>query len=130
MTTHEERQRLAAMGNALRPDWPARSLYTLLTNDPALANRSYNELVCAAADCWSDPDTKTPKRLGEPGPWWIKHIAKSAKTLNANAIRRCPDCGGYHSPACECDPPENERSHGRGAAKAKAALHETKEAQR
>lgn len=124
MTTHEERQRVAAMGNALRPDWNIRSLYTLLTDEEVLVKRAYRELVKAAADCWTDPATKTPKRLIEPGPWWTAPTAGKSPRQTVNVTGRCDRCGGLHHPDDECDPPEHARSRGRGAQAAKQALRQ------
>lgn len=68
MPTTTELERLAAAANALRPDWPTRSVLTTLTRDHA--HRAYRDLAVALAWVAADPDTKTPARLAESGPWW------------------------------------------------------------
>lgn len=62
-----ELARLAAMGNALRPDWPAQSLKTFLH---AFAVNAYRDVAVALAWVAADPESQTPKRLSEAGPWW------------------------------------------------------------
>jgi len=72
MATRTELERLAAMGAALRPDWPYRSILTYLLCDHA--QRPYRDLAVAFAYIATDPLTQTPKRLSEPGPWWTTTI--------------------------------------------------------
>ena len=67
MPTENEIQRLAMAANALRPEWPVRSLVTLLTKHAA---RPYRDLAVALAWIATDAQTKTPARLAEAGPWW------------------------------------------------------------
>lgn len=124
MTSHAERQRLAAMAAALRPDWPVNSLYTLLTDDVVLVKRSYQDVALALAWVGTDPATKTPARLAQPGPWWAATTAASVKAPTSVAARRCGECGGFHTPLSPHDPPEQARSHGRGAELARQALTE------
>jgi len=64
----DELTRLAAMANALRPDWPAQSVRTYL--DTTHAHRAYRDIAVALAWIAADPTTQTPKRLEHPGPWW------------------------------------------------------------
>lgn len=120
MTTHVERQRLAAMANALRPDWPLNSLYTLLTDDEVLVKRSYRDVALALAWVGTDAATKTPARLSQPGPWWGATTA-TVKTPAPTAVGHCGKCGVMHTPQSPCSPPD-ERSHGRAAHLAREAL--------
>jgi hypothetical protein len=119
MTTHEERQRLAGMGNALRPDWPTASLYTHLTREHS--NRSYRDLAVALAWIATDPDTKTPARLAEPGPWWT-----ATRPVGTTVARHhlCPRCREPHPPteACTGQPRDaiDRDTPARAAAKAAA----------
>lgn len=62
-----ELARIAGMSNALHPDWPTQSILTLLH---PLAGRAYTDVAIAAAACFTDPATRTPRRLLEDGPWW------------------------------------------------------------
>jgi hypothetical protein len=64
-----EINRIAAMGNALRPDWPVSSLRTLLASDE-LRSKSRRDMAVALAWVACETDTKTPKRVVESGPWW------------------------------------------------------------
>ena len=73
------------MANAMRPDWPVSSLVTHLSNQHAA--RTYHELAVALAWICTDPQTKTPARLAENGPWWA---ATRATTSNDGARQRCP----------------------------------------
>jgi hypothetical protein len=116
-TTHDERQRLAAMANALRPDWQASSLYTHLTREHA--PRGYRDLAVALAWIACDPDTKTPARLLEPGPWWSATRPADRPQRQPVAITgRCTSCRGLHHPADECVPASIDRSSpARAAAK-------------
>jgi len=68
MPTHNELERLAAAANAMRPEWPTRSVLTVLARDHA--TRAYRDLAVALAWVAADPNTKTPARLAESGPWW------------------------------------------------------------
>jgi hypothetical protein len=107
MTTHEERQRLAAMGNALRPDWPVGSLYTLLTHE-IVVKRAYRDVAAALALVATDPETRTPARLHEPGPWWqasVKHSPDRAPSFDP----MCHVCWEPHDPAVSCAVPPRPR---------------------
>ena len=66
--TKTEAARLAAMGNALRPEWPAQSILTYLTEYHG--QRPYQDVALALAFIATDEATQTPKRLSEAGPWW------------------------------------------------------------
>lgn len=63
-----EIQRLAAMGAALRPDWPARSLGTFIERN--LGARAYGDVAVALAWVAARTKTETPRLLLEAGPWW------------------------------------------------------------
>ena len=68
MPSDTELQRLAAMTNQLRPEWPTKSLLTHLRDHHA--NRAYRDLAVALAYIATDAKTLTPARLKESGPWW------------------------------------------------------------
>lgn len=61
-------QRLAAAVNALRPDWPTKSLVTFIANN--LGDRATLDATVAMAWIATDPKTKTPARVLASGPWW------------------------------------------------------------
>ena len=120
-TSHDERQRLAAMGNTLRPDWPAGSLLTLITQD--LKQRSYRDIAIALAYVATDPASKTPGRLREAGPWW--EAAKPAAGTAPKGNGRCHNCHGLHSPLSPCEVRNIPAHHRRkGPALARAYLAE------
>lgn len=68
MADRDEIQRIAAAMNALRPDWPVRSLVTFLERHHS--DRSYRDLAIAGTAIATDPKTQTPNLLNEHGPWW------------------------------------------------------------
>lgn len=87
-----EIQRLAAMTNALRPDWAIKSLRTFIERN--LSGRAYPD--CAIALAWVATHTKTdtPRLVLEAGAWW-----RAASTDNSTAPRpprreeSCETCG-------------------------------------
>lgn len=87
-----EVQRLALMGAALRPDWPARSLQTFIAKN--LSNRTYADVAVALAWVCTRTKTDTPRLLLEGGAWW-----KASNTDASTAPRppkrdeACADCG-------------------------------------
>jgi hypothetical protein len=68
LSTTVEIARLAAAVNLLRPEWPQKSLQTLLERDHA--DRPFQDLAVALVAVAVDPASHTPRRLSEPGPWW------------------------------------------------------------
>lgn len=120
MIDHDGTHRLAAMANALRPDWPVKSLVTFIGAN--LQQRTYREAAIALAWVACDPVTETPKRLLEAGPWWSATRAQAATVsviptrCGEHPTRRaldCPECAETAS----ADPTE-------GAAAVRAALRE------
>ncbi|HUX70456.1 MAG TPA: hypothetical protein VMV41_08100 [Cellulomonadaceae bacterium] len=87
MLTRTEIERLAAAGNQLRPDWPVRSLVTLIHTN--LANRAYRDVAVALAWIATDPNTATPGRLLELGPWWT--ASRIAGTTGPDSVPRPTD---------------------------------------
>lgn len=77
MADRDEIQRIAAAMNALRPDWPVRSLVTFLERHHG--DRSYRDLAIAGTAIATDPKTQTPNLLNEHGPWW-----GAAQTVTGN----------------------------------------------
>lgn len=123
MATITELEHLAAMANALRPDWPIRSLLTHLTANHG--TRSYRDLAIALAWIATDPDTQTPARLLEQGPWWT--LTRPVDGSRGGPRHRlCPRCRDPHDPAVPCSSQPREvivrDSPDRLAAKAAARL--------
>lgn len=71
-----EVERLAGMANKLRPDWAWGSLCTFI--EANLKDRAYRDVAVALAYVACEAETKTPKRVLEPGPWWRATVATSA----------------------------------------------------
>jgi hypothetical protein len=93
MASDHELQIVAAAVGILREDWPTRSVLAVLRREPSLRDRPYRWLVVAAVVAALDPDTKTPKRLTEFGPWW------QAAAVSTGEATQTPGPGP--EPACE-----------------------------
>jgi hypothetical protein len=93
MIDRDQAQRLASMANILRPDWPAKSVLTII--QVHLMHRTYRELACAFAFIATDPQTATPKRIVEPGPWWVQPLT-GATQPQLPADHACPTCKTFH----------------------------------
>jgi hypothetical protein len=99
MPTDNELQRLAMAANAIRPEWPVRSLVTLLTKHAA---RPYRDLAVALAWIATDARTKTPARLSEAGPWWTATSMTEGRGPTQSRMR-CSEHGEFHAGHCpEC----------------------------
>lgn len=96
-------QRLASMGAALRPDWPARSLLTFLTKH--LEGRAYGDVAVALAWVATRTKTDTPRLLLEAGPWW-KACQVDGTTAPRNYRVPCTEHPGETLPCGRC---ANER---------------------
>ena len=83
----EEIDRLAQSVNALRPDWGAHDLKTFIANQ--LPDRNYTDAAKAFAMIATDPTTRSPARILQPGPWWGDKPTAGGGT------------GGY-GPTCRC----------------------------
>jgi len=120
MISRDETERLAAMANALRPDWPLKSLTTFIVNE--LTRRTYREVAIALAWVATDPATDTPKRMLEAGPWWNASRAQAA-TVSV-VVTRCgehPEHPAARCPACE-EANRGEVDHDAGVAAVREAL--------
>mgnify|MGYP000924057008 CR=1 FL=1 len=120
MISRDETERLAAMANALRPDWPLKSLTTFIVNE--LTRRTYREVAIALAWIATDPATDTPKRMLEAGPWWNASRAQAA-TVSV-VVTRCgehPEHPAARCPACE-EANRGEVDHQAGVAAVREAL--------
>ena len=120
MISRDETERLAAMANALRPDWPVKSLTTFIVNE--LTRRTYREVAIALAWVATDPATDTPKRMLEAGPWWNASRAQAA-TVSV-VVTRCgehPEHPAARCPACE-EANRGEVDHDAGVAAVREAL--------
>ena len=99
MLDNNEIQRLAAMGSALRPDWPARSLRTWLEKN--LADRAFGDIAVALAWVATRTKTDTPRLLLEAGPWW-KACQVDGTTAPRNYRVPCTEHPGETLPCGRC----------------------------
>ena len=120
MISRDETERLAAMANALRPDWPLKSLTTFIVNE--LTRRTYREVAIALAWIATDPATDTPKRMLEAGPWWNASRAQAA-TVSV-VVTRCPEHPEHPAARCPLCETRGDVDHQAGVALVKAALRE------
>jgi hypothetical protein len=97
MPSQNEIERLAAMANQLRPEWPVRSLVTLLTKHAA---RPYRDLAVTLAWIATDAQTKTPARLSEAGPWWTATSMTEGQGPTQSRMR-CATHAGNHAGHCQ-----------------------------
>jgi hypothetical protein len=92
MNEHEI-ERIAAAMNQLRPDWPVKSLRTLLSK-PQLANRARRDVTVALAWVACEKDTATPARVLEAGPWWkAAGIEGTLVSRHPRPENACGTCG-------------------------------------
>ena len=98
MPTENEIQRLAAMTNQIRPEWPVKSLVTFINRDHAA--RPYRDLAVALAWIATDARTKTPARLSEAGPWWTATSMTEGQGPTQSRMR-CAEHEGNHAGHCQ-----------------------------
>jgi len=97
-----EIERIAAAINTLRPDWPTKSLITLM-HRPELTNRPRRDVAVALAWIACETNTANPGRVIEAGPWWK---AATIETPNSNRARppkktdECPHHPGQWATSC------------------------------
>ena len=95
-----EVERLAKAANSLRPDWPWNSLVTFI--ETHLSDRAYRDAAVALAYVCADPETRTPKRILEPGPWWNVGAA-AVKPTEPGIVTYCAH-GEPGTRCLECHP--------------------------
>lgn len=92
--------RLAAAVNNLRPGWPTVSLQTFIADN--LAQRTYRDAAVALAYVACDPDSRTPKRVLEAGPWWQTGEVRMDVGTRIAIKDRCSKCHHLHAPDAPC----------------------------
>jgi hypothetical protein len=119
MLDNNEIQRLAGMGNALRPDWPARSLSTFIERN--LSARTYADIAVALAWVATRTKTDTPRLLLEAGAWWkaaateAGHVprpprkAEECKTHAGQWANACHGCASDRLAGDRTTPPNLRR---------------------
>lgn len=92
MNEHEI-ERIASAMHALRPDWPAASLRTLITKK--LADRPRRDVTVALAWIACESATATPARVLESGPWWKAAAVEGGPSQRDpyDPNRFCHTCG-------------------------------------
>lgn len=89
--------RLAAVGNALRPDWPVASLRTFLAKH--FTARAYRDVALVLANVATvDPPTDTPQLMLKDWPWQIvatvSRASEAERHPSAVALSDlCAHCG-------------------------------------
>lgn len=63
-----EAERIAGALNIARPDWPKASILTMIRKN--LMSRPRRDVFVALAWVASEPNSHTPARVLESGPWW------------------------------------------------------------
>lgn len=106
-------QRLATATNALRPDWPTRSIATFLTRN--LAGRPLHDaariIVWIATEPGQTPGTyrnDTPRLATEDGPWTAALIARATDEPTPTPVgwctlHRCEDSTARPCQMCRQD---------------------------
>jgi hypothetical protein len=82
MLTEVQIARLAAAVSHLRPEWPQASLHSFISRN--LAGYTVRDAAVMLTWVAVDPDTETPARMLEAGPW------RQTATLNAAPGTRSP----------------------------------------
>lgn len=104
MLTRNEAERLAAAVNALRADWPTASLLKFLSQ------RKERPLLDLTIElCWVAqlPETKTPGRIDEDGPW--KSAVRDSLPFSATGVLEHID---YGTACTVCLKPRDHLWHG------------------
>jgi len=109
MNDHEI-ERIAAAFHALRPDWPASSLRTMLTK--RAANMARRDVCVMLAWIACDTASSTPARMFESGPWKRAAAIEGEQTLRPPSYSAlCNDCGKPEDHAIHADDHPFERLH-------------------
>ncbi|SRR6266498_1133786 len=117
--TPEHAKHLTPLIESLRPDWQrpgiADAIWKARDKGTALE-------VCIAAIKACVLSNRTPAVIPLDGAHWNETVhAPNGRRGTADKASHCSACGLVHTALSPCSPPD-ERSHGRGAAAARAAL--------
>jgi len=120
--TPEHAKHLTSLIESLRPDWDLPGI-----NDALYRAKDRGDAVevCVGALRGSVPTNRTPGVIPLDGNHWRDTVAThgAKRSSAADKALHCERCGIVHTALSPCSPPA-ERSHGRGAAAARAALAE------
>lgn len=87
---------IAAAFNQLRPDWPVSSLRTFIAKN--LATRAKRDVVVALAWVACEPNTATPARVLEAGPWWkAAGVTGELTRRHPTPWSACHNCGRVYA---------------------------------
>jgi hypothetical protein len=100
MNEHEA-ERIAAALNMARPDWPKTSLMTLLKKH--LMERPRRDVFVALAWVASEPNTATPARVLEAGPWWRAAAVENTGGGPRDNIPNHLRCATCYQPQARCE---------------------------
>jgi hypothetical protein len=105
LITDNELSRLADMVQALRPEWPARTTRSFLAR--SMRNRTYADLMLALAAVCADPESTSPARVEQPGPWWQAAKANAGRSSvpevgPGRGVTACDRVGHEHEAARNC----------------------------
>jgi len=97
-------ERLAAALNQLRPDWPTTSLRTFIAKN--LATRAKRDVAVALTWVACEPNTASPARVLENGPWWkAAGVTGELTARHPTPSTACRTCGGNtntcHARGCD-----------------------------
>lgn len=96
-----ELHRLAGAVSCLRPDWPPASVQTFIAKH--FTHRPLRDIAVALAYVAADPDSSTPARVLEAGPWW-----QAAATTDVPTTRN--DCPTHPLHGLRVDPRTGEET--------------------
>lgn len=100
MNDHEK-DRIAAAFHQLRPDWPAKSIRTLLDRT-TLTDRARRDVIVALGWVSAEEGTATPARVLENGPWWTAAgVTGTVTKRHPTPTTACTNCGGDLGACCE-----------------------------
>ena len=126
-----QRDRIAAAVNMLRPEWPVASLKTLM-GKPELRNRPPRDVAVALTWVACDPRSETPARVLLAGAWWRAAAGGGERTPSHLTMAQGCHCGrALHEPDDDCPDPGRYRqgvaAYDVQAAEAKAKLKDAGE---
>lgn len=98
MLNENEIDRIANAINALRPDWPVKSLRTLIASK--LAHRTRRDVAVALAWVAADGDSLKPARVLEAGPWWQGLGQETRVPRNPGPGDECKRHRGQYRTSC------------------------------
>jgi len=119
--TPEHAKHLTSLIESLRPDWHRPGIADAIWK---ARDKGSSMEVCIAAIKACILTNRTPGVIPLDGPHWQETVhAPNGRPGTADKASHCSECGLVHTALSPCSPPA-ERSHGRGAAAARAALNE------